>query len=381
MTVRPRSFLLAVVFAVACKQGGGDAAEETVQAVVGAQTVVVTAQPFTETVVAIGSVVPRAGHAASLSAPAPGRVSRVLVTSGQRVSAGQPLVVLDPSTVDAAVQSAEAAVTLAQQTVDRTLRLVGEGVLPRKDAEQAAAEVARARAELVALRRTQTLGTLRSPISGVVTRMTATLGASVDPSQPLVDIADPSALDILLSATPSEAARIRPGAKVTLSAGQGAAGEPLGVGTVADVGATIDSATRSVTVRVRAPATRRVLRIGETVSGRIVVATHAAAVVVPAEALVPEGDGFKVFVVDSESVAHARPVTVGGRSDAGVEITDGLKPGERIVTYGAYGVSDSAKVVPPSQAGQPLPEAKEAAETTGAKADTTAGAKAGEKKP
>src|SRR5207237_9152198 len=102
-----------------------------------------------------------------------------------------------------------------------------------------------------------------------------------------------------------------------------------------------------------------VLRSGEAVSGCVVVATHPTAVVVPAEALVPEGDGYKVFVVDDETVAHARAVTVGGRGDAGVEITDGLKAGERIVTYGAYGVSDSAKVVPPSQAGRPLPEKKE----------------------
>ena len=45
-------------------------------------------------------------------------------------------------------------------------------------------------------------------------------------------------------------------------------------------------------------------------------------------------------------MAHARAVTVGGRSDAGVEILTGLTGGETIVTEGAYGVEDSALVVP-----------------------------------
>jgi hypothetical protein len=68
-------------------------------------------------------------------------------------------------------------------------------------------------------------------------------------------------------------------------------------------------------------------------------------VTIPAEALVPDGEGFKVFVVDSAGVAHARPVTVGVRTGTLVEIVNGVAAGERVVTYGAYGVDDGAKVV------------------------------------
>ena len=74
--------------------------------------------------------------------------------------------------------------------------------------------------------------------------------------------------------------------------------------------------------------------------------SRPSAIVIPNDALVPEGEAFKVFVVDAEGVAHAREVKVGGKSDAGVEIVEGLKAGERIVTHGAYAVSDSAKVQP-----------------------------------
>ena len=58
----------------------------------------------------------------------------------------------------------------------------------------------------------------------------------------------------------------------------------------------------------------------------------------------PTGEGFKVFVVDEKGIAQSRPVKIGGRTDHAAWITDGLKAGENIVTQGAYGVDDSAKV-------------------------------------
>jgi RND family efflux transporter MFP subunit len=254
---------------------------------------------------------------------------------------------LDQAPFQAALQSANAALAVAERANERQQRLAQEGIVPRKDAEAAAAEVARARAEAVAARRIEQLSILRSPINGVVTRMSATLGASVDPAVSIVEISDPSALDLLLSVTPTDAARVRPGAKVTVSAGQSATGEPLGVGSVLDVAGTVDTTTRSVAVRVAAPTTRRRLRIGETVFGAIAVGTRASAIVVPLEALVPDGEEFKVFVVDANSVAHEREVKVGGRTSTVAEILEGLTAGERVVTTGAYGVADSAKVVAP----------------------------------
>src|SRR6266480_2688652 len=71
------------------------------------------------------------------------------------------------------------------------------------------------------------------------------------------------------------------------------------------------------------------------------------AVTVPVAALVPAagGEGFQVFVVDSERVAHVRPVTVGGQSETVAEIAFGLQAGEVVVTNGAYGVADGAKIL------------------------------------
>src|SRR6185503_3885622 len=192
MSRRLAAMSAALVVAAACGKSD-DTSDDTAPAVVQVKTAVAVAQGFTETVSAIGTVSARAGHSASLSAPSAGRVARVLATSGQYVAAGQPLIELDAAPFQANQNSADAALQAAQQAYDREQRLAAEGIVPRKDVEAAAADLARARADRENSAREAQLSVLRSPIAGVVTRMSATLGASVDPSEPLVDIADPNA--------------------------------------------------------------------------------------------------------------------------------------------------------------------------------------------
>ena len=333
----------------ACAPSGGDTESEeraNVQAVVGARTAIAAVGPFTRFVPALGAVAPRPGSYAALGAPGPTRVTRIFVVAGQSVQQGDALIEFDRGPFDAAERSAEAAVNVAKNAHDRAVRLAGEGIVPRKDVDQAAADLAQADANLVGAQRAQFLATLHAPVAGVVTRMSAVLGSPADASVALVEIADLAALDVVLNLTPTEAGLVRPGQRVAFWAGETAHGDSLGSGSVADVGAALDSATRAVEVRVHVGRAARPLKIGEAVFARIAAAVVPRAVTVPVAALVPEGEAYHVFVVDAAGIAHQRDVTVGGRTEEAAEITDGLKGGERVVTYGAYGVSDSAKIVP-----------------------------------
>jgi RND family efflux transporter MFP subunit len=337
------SLLVLAVLSACSKANSGN--EDSTATAVGVRTAVVTTEPFFETLGSIGSVQPRIGHVALLSAPAPTRVIQVFVSAGQKVSRGSTLVVLDQSSLTESVRSAEAALTAAERNHERAQSLTSAGILPRKDLDQATADLAKARADVVTQRRLLQLSVLRAPINGIVTKMNAVLGASVDTNQPLVEISDPTAVDIVLTVGPTDAATVHPGAKVNLRSGEKSTGEVVGVGTVIDIAGTVDSASRSVSVRIRAATTKRPLRLGETIYGEITLATRENAVIAPLEALVPDGDGFKVFVVDPKGIVHSRPVIVGGRTDKIAEITSGLRGGESVVTYGAYGLEDSVKVV------------------------------------
>jgi RND family efflux transporter MFP subunit len=302
-------------------------------------------EKFTETVDGVGIVMARSGHVAQMSAPAPTRVSKVFVLVGAAVKAGDPLIEFEQAPFEAAARSADAALAAAEKAAARATRLADAGVLPRKDAELATSELASVQLTAVNAKRAKELSTLRAPIAGVVTRMSAVLGASVDATQALVEVADPSALDVMLTLSPTDAGRVRNGAAAALYADASAAGDPVATGRVGDISAAVDSASRGVLVRVAVGDRKRQLRIGETLFGRVGVSEHTSAVVVPLEALVPTGEGFKVFVVDEKGIAHARDVKIGGRTEKSAWITDGVKAGEKVVTKGAYGVDDSTKVL------------------------------------
>jgi RND family efflux transporter MFP subunit len=279
-----------------------------------------------------------------MSAPSPTRVSKVYVSFGAHVKAGDPLVEFEQPAFDAAAKGADASLAAAEKASERTQRLADAGVLPRKDAEAAAADLGVARLGAVNAKRARELSTLRSPIDGVVMRMNAVLGASADPAQVMVEVADPSAMDAVLTLSPSDAARVKIGDHVELHAGAAASGAAIATGRVADISAAVDSASRGVPARVEIALGSGALRIGQTLFGRIAIAEHDHAIAVPLEALVPAGEGFKVFVVDEKGIAESRPVKIGGRTDHAAWITEGLKAGENIVTQGAYGVDDSTKV-------------------------------------
>ena len=341
-----RKFFFLLAFSVMTLACHSSSEETQTKAVVSVKTSVAMMQPFADIVSAIGTVNARAGHFAALSAPAPARIASVNVSLGERVGVGTPLVAFEQAPFVAAAQSAEAGLTAAERNYERARRLADEGIVPRKDAEQAATELAQARATATTARRQAQLAVLRAPIAGIVTRLNAPIGAMVDAGQSVVEVADLNALDILFNVSPSDAARIAPGAAVSLSAGESAKGEPLGIGRISDVGGSVDSATRSVQVRAQAPAGARPLRIGETIFGQIATAVHPRAIVIPVAALVPEGDEFKVFVVTPGNIVRERKVAVGRRNETSAEITSGLAAGEVVVTEGAYGLEDSVKVVP-----------------------------------
>jgi len=167
-----------------------------------------------------------------------------------------------------------------------------------------------------------------------------------------VDVVNPAGLAILLRLSPADAGRVVPGAAVALSATDaegGSGGVRLGNGTVTGVSGAVDSATGSVAVRVAAPRTARQLLSGESVTGRITIGVHRRAVVVPVTALVPGEAGVHVFVVTADSSAHETPVVVGERSETDAEILSGLRGGELVVTAGAYGVSDGARIRGPGK--------------------------------
>lgn len=310
------------------------------------RTATVVRRPFPITLNATGTIVARPGSVATLSAPAPARITRVFASEGDLVRRGDPLVAFDRAAFQAAFDQAQAVELSARQEFARATRLAAQGILPTRDVEQARAAHAQAAAALVVASRSLELATLRSPITGVVSKNSAVLDASVDPTQPLVQVVDPHALEARILLAAGDAAQIHRDAAVTLTTGSGE-GTVVARGRVLAIAPTIDSLTGTVVVRARVEAPSRELRLGEVVGVRIEAGVQANALVVPVMALVPSssGDGYQVFVVTAGDTARARPVTVGIRSAGFAMVTDGVSAGEVVVADGAFGVEDGSRIL------------------------------------
>jgi HlyD family secretion protein len=115
----------------------------------------------------------------------------------------------------------------------------------------------------------------------------------------------------------------------------------------------VDSLTNAGQVVVRVPNPGGRLHAGAGATALVRLGTHPEAIVVPDSAIVLAGDSSTVFVVGPDSIAHQRVIVRGIHSPGRTEVREGVQPGERVVTTGAFGLQDGMRVAParPAAAG------------------------------
>jgi cobalt-zinc-cadmium efflux system membrane fusion protein len=306
---------------------------------------------------------PLTGGEAVVSAPAAGRfMSGSLPGVGTRVTAGEELGRLQPraseagadrATLDAAVSEAQAAVDAARAEQTRAERLLAERAVPGRRVEDAQRAVRVAEARLTAAQarlaqRDEALRTgggaasgnsfvLRAPIAGVVAEIFAALGASYDEGAPLFRIvrtdhvelqAHVPAADAPLGSTVDEIAVEIPGRP-----------DPLVV--EADhmhYAGIIDPKTRALPVQFDVDNRAGQLLIGQTLTAILYTGRRERMTTVQKEAVLMEAGRPYVFVQTGGESFSRRFIEIATRDGDVVGIRTGVKPGERVVTRGAYDV-------------------------------------------
>jgi HlyD family secretion protein len=191
-----------------------------------------------------------------------------------------------------------------------------------------------------------------SPIDGRVFRVVRESAGLVPGGAPLVEIGDPSDLEIEVDVLSSDAVRIPPGAKVFLEQWGGPKPLEARVRLVEPSGFTKVSALGVEEQRVNVIAdflatkeNRPRLGDGFRVEARIVEWESDDVLVVPAGALFRDGDQWAVFVVDAGR-ARLRRVRIGHQNGREAEVLDGLAAGESVVQYPGDQLRDGARVQP-----------------------------------
>lgn len=358
--------------------------------------------PFQVTLDADGKT--RVRESYQISAPVAGRMLRVTVHAGDTITANKTVLAriepTDPGFLDfrsrsqaeAAVKAAEAARSLAEAELARTRAerdyaeselkrarvlaakgTISESALDRaerdartKSAQVAAAEAAlRVRAfELETARASlidpsATAGTppsccvsVRAPVSGQVLLVLKEDAGVVAAGTPLIDIGDPTDLEIVTDLLSEDAVAVTPGADVLIEhwggpgtlTGKVRRIEPYGFTKVSALG--VEEQRVNVLIDITAPGeTWSRLGHGFRVKTRIITYRKDKALQVPLGALFRSGDDWAVFVV-KDGRARLQRVRLGHRNAHTAEILDGLSAGDTVVMHPGDRVEDGTRVAP-----------------------------------
>jgi RND family efflux transporter MFP subunit len=181
---------------------------------------------------------------------------------------------------------------------------------------------------------------VRSPISGVVSDRPVNIGEMASSSSDLISVIDISRVVARANVPVQQATSITVGRPARIS---GAGGELTGKVTV--VSPAVDPNTTTVQVWVEAPNPAERLKPGATVQITVDAGEVPNALVVPAAALLASDEGGeKVMIAGSDSLAHESAVNVGIRSGDEVQLLSGVQEGQQVITQGALGLDDKAKI-------------------------------------
>ncbi len=308
----------------------------------------------------LGTVEPRFTY--RIGPTSAGRVNRLLVDVGDRVTAGQLLGEMDPVDLDERIRSQEAILTRSRASLDeaqtREQLAIAEArryeqllaarstseeiVAARQEARQRAgatvsgaqAEVARAQADRNAISTQRQNLRLIAPVAGMVSARDAEPGTTVIGGQMVLEIIDPSSLWLNARFDQGHAAGLQPGlpATVVLRSHQGASV----AGRVERVEPRADPVTEEILAKISFAATPDPLPpIGELGEVNVVLAAKRAGPVVPNAAIHRLNGVLGVWQIFDGDLRFT-PVILGAtNADGYVQVVEGLATGDRIVVYSA----------------------------------------------
>ena len=294
---------------------------------------------FASRIEAVGTA--HANEQVTLSAPVTERIVRLNFDDGSFVRRGQVIAVLQQAQQTAELAEVQARAREAQQQLERVAALKDRGFSTgaRYDEQLAAAQQARAQARAVEAEIGERV--IRAPFSGWVSLRNISVGAMASQGTDIATISDLSTIKLDFTVPETMLPALRPG--LPIQARSAAYPDRPFDGTIHTIDPVLDPNTRAVTVRARRPNPDRLLRPGMMLTVGIDTAPRMA-LSVPELAVIGEGDSRFVYTLNEQGEARRTPVRTGMRADGRIEILDGLRPGEKVVTEGVVKVADGMKV-------------------------------------
>lgn len=294
---------------------------------------------FIENLTAVGTL--DANAATLIRAEVPGKVAKIEYKEGQAMKAGDLILEIEDDNYLQGVERAQAAFELATLTYNRNIELQKSGAvaLQAKDESQASLRMTESDFETakILLRKSK----IKAPFDGIVGVSTISVGDYLNVGDPVIYIASIDPLKMQFTVPQKYLSNIKDGAPVVIETD--AWPNKKFEGNIYAINPQIDVDTRNITIKALVPNSDGFLRPGMFAYINLGVAENDVALLVPEEALIPSGELMTVIkVVDGK--AQTAKVKVGVQQNGMAEITEGLKPGDVVISAGNLKVRDGVSV-------------------------------------
>ena len=288
---------------------------------------------------AVGSL--RSNESVVLRPEIAGRIASINFKDGVAVRKGALLVALDAATQAAEVDQARAGLALALANHQRTQDLFAKKFVSGQalDNTQAALKVQEAALALALARLDKTR--IRAPFSGVVGIRNVSVGDYVKEGQELVNLEDIGTLKVDFRLPESYLGRLRPGQQLEVSSD--ALPGQIFPAVLDAINPLVEASGRAISLRARLANGAGLLRPGMFVRVRLIFERRDNVLLIPEQALVPDSRAPYVYRV-ADGKAQRVPIRTGLRRDAQVEVVEGLRAGDEVVTAGQLKLRDGAPV-------------------------------------
>jgi membrane fusion protein, multidrug efflux system len=333
-----RTIILLFASAAMLAACGGDAAQKKARE--APLVTVAAAQPvrFVERIDAVGTA--RANEQVTLTAPVTQRIVRLNFDDGAYVARGQVIAVLETATQNAQLAQAQARAREANQQLDRLEALRSRGFATRSAVDAQVALAGQASAQAAEARAGIADRVVRAPFGGWVSLRNISAGAVVSAGTEIVTVSDVSRIKLDFAVPETLLSRVRPGQPI-LAVAAAYPDQPFR-GTIDTVDPVLNPQTRAATVRAVLANGDRRLKPGMLLTVAIEAQSRTSPAV-PELAIVGEGERSFVFTVENGK-AKRLPVRTGLRQNGMVEIVEGLRAGQRVVTEGVVKIAEGQTV-------------------------------------
>jgi membrane fusion protein (multidrug efflux system) len=288
-----------------------------------------------------GTILPN--ESVSLRSEISGLVTRITFNEGQYVTKGTPLVYLNDDELQAQFQRLQYTQRLFETQENRQKQLLAREAISQEEYDIVLNQYNTALSDIKLVEAQLNKTVIRAPFNGILGLRQISEGSVISTGDIITSVVNIDPIKIEFSIPERYANQVTVGSAVYFS--NESSGEEV-KGQVYAFEPQIDLATRTLKLRAQSPNKGNKFLPGMFVKIRFVLEVTNNALLVPAESVIPELSGYKVFVVGEDGKAEQRTVEIGTRTDSQVQVISGLNDGDLVLTTGVMQVRQGTPIQP-----------------------------------